>query len=325
MTYSSPSRVAVVRSDARSEPASGSLKPWHQRSRPLMSPGRNRSLIASLPCVADALDEVAEARLRRRAGGGELLVDDHVVDGRQLVAAVRRRPGQRRRSRRRRARCATRPGAPSTRRRSTTLGRPGLLSASQARSRPRNSASSGESRKSIGRLPSRCRAAAARSCAPSSPKQLRSTAARGAGTRGPCTPTCCRCRRAPGSRSRTRCARARAAVRLGHRGRPRAPRPARARRRPTRRAASTLSEPSHERRAPRRAGAAPPGTSRSARRTGDAHGHTSAASSIAPSITPTRSAAVRVTASASHARRSSGATASERRPGDPERARSCDG
>ena len=39
-TYSSPSRTPVVRSDARSEPASGSEKPWHQMCSPLRIPGR---------------------------------------------------------------------------------------------------------------------------------------------------------------------------------------------------------------------------------------------------------------------------------------------
>ena len=33
-TYSSPSLTALVRSEARSLPASGSLKPWHQTSSP---------------------------------------------------------------------------------------------------------------------------------------------------------------------------------------------------------------------------------------------------------------------------------------------------
>ena len=45
-TYSSPSRTALVRSDARSEPASGSEKPCdHQMSR-LAVFGRNRSFIS---------------------------------------------------------------------------------------------------------------------------------------------------------------------------------------------------------------------------------------------------------------------------------------
>src|SRR4029077_18585753 len=51
ITYWSPSRVAVARKEARSDPASGSLKPWHQRSRPLIRPGRKRCWTASLACV----------------------------------------------------------------------------------------------------------------------------------------------------------------------------------------------------------------------------------------------------------------------------------
>ena len=50
--YSSPSLTAVVRSDARSEPASGSLNPWdHQMSR-LAVLARKRSLISSEPKAA---------------------------------------------------------------------------------------------------------------------------------------------------------------------------------------------------------------------------------------------------------------------------------
>jgi hypothetical protein len=44
--------------------------------------------------LEDPLDEIAEARTRRRAGGGELLVEDHVVDARQLVSADVLRPRQ---------------------------------------------------------------------------------------------------------------------------------------------------------------------------------------------------------------------------------------
>ena len=93
MTYSSPSRSARVRSDARSEPASGSLNPWHQRSRPLTIPGRKRDLHVGVAVLEDALHQVAEARPGWCPGGGQLLVDDDVVDARQSLAADRRRPG----------------------------------------------------------------------------------------------------------------------------------------------------------------------------------------------------------------------------------------
>ena len=46
-THSSPSRRARVRSDARSDPASGSLKPWPQNSRPAVIRGRNRRFCSS--------------------------------------------------------------------------------------------------------------------------------------------------------------------------------------------------------------------------------------------------------------------------------------
>ena len=46
---SSPSRTAVVRSDARSEPASGSLKSWHQISSPRRSGRSHRVFCSSVP------------------------------------------------------------------------------------------------------------------------------------------------------------------------------------------------------------------------------------------------------------------------------------
>ena len=48
-TYSSPSRTARVFSDARSEPDSGSLKPWHQISSALRIGDRKRSFWSSVP------------------------------------------------------------------------------------------------------------------------------------------------------------------------------------------------------------------------------------------------------------------------------------
>ena len=43
-------RTALVRSDARSEPAPGSLNSWHQKSSPLRVAGTNRSTCSGLPC-----------------------------------------------------------------------------------------------------------------------------------------------------------------------------------------------------------------------------------------------------------------------------------
>jgi hypothetical protein len=48
-TYSSPSRTARVRSDARSEPASGSEKPWHHTLSPRRMRGRWRRRCSSVP------------------------------------------------------------------------------------------------------------------------------------------------------------------------------------------------------------------------------------------------------------------------------------
>src|SRR3546814_20294435 len=49
MTHSSPSSTAEVLSEARSEPESGSLKPWHQRIEPFMIPRRFSFFCSSVP------------------------------------------------------------------------------------------------------------------------------------------------------------------------------------------------------------------------------------------------------------------------------------
>ena len=51
ITQSSPSRLALVRSPARSEPAPGSEKPWHHQSRKSTMRGRKRSFCACEPKV----------------------------------------------------------------------------------------------------------------------------------------------------------------------------------------------------------------------------------------------------------------------------------
>ena len=50
-TYSSPSSTARVFSDARSEPDSGSVKPWHQISSADRIGARKRSFCSSVPCA----------------------------------------------------------------------------------------------------------------------------------------------------------------------------------------------------------------------------------------------------------------------------------
>ena len=81
--------------------------------------GKEALLDRVAPVRRHPLDEISEARTRRRARGGELLVEDDVEDRGQVVTAEARRARRVRRSRRRRARCAIPPAGPSTRRRST--------------------------------------------------------------------------------------------------------------------------------------------------------------------------------------------------------------
>src|SRR6478736_2482083 len=50
MTHSSPSSTAVVLSEARSEPESGSEKPWHHAISPFMIAGRKCFFCSSVPC-----------------------------------------------------------------------------------------------------------------------------------------------------------------------------------------------------------------------------------------------------------------------------------
>ena len=114
----------VVVSEARSEPAPGSLKPWHQRSVPSIMPGRKRRRSCLAPVPAESLHQVAEAGPGRRAGQRQFLVEDDVVD--RAAARARRTRGARtgRRSRPRTAPGATRPGGPSTRPRPPGTSRP---------------------------------------------------------------------------------------------------------------------------------------------------------------------------------------------------------
>src|SRR5215831_4940384 len=147
--YASPSRVAVVRKDARSEPASGSLKPWHQRSRPLIRPGRKRVCTASLACVV--IPWTRYPRLGRGGAPAAASSSSRMTSKTEGRSCPPKRDGQ------------DRPKKPASysavchsacrAQYSSSVdetGRPGLCSAIQARSRDRNSASAGESRKSVG-------------------------------------------------------------------------------------------------------------------------------------------------------------------------------
>ena len=52
ITSASPSMTPLVRSEARSEPASGSEKPWHQSSSPASSGGMYLSRCAWVPYLS---------------------------------------------------------------------------------------------------------------------------------------------------------------------------------------------------------------------------------------------------------------------------------
>src|SRR5262249_35882296 len=149
ITYSSPSRVTVVRNEARSDPASGSLKPWHQRSRPLIRPGRKRCWIASLACVV-----IPWTRYPRLGRGGAPAAGSSSSRMTSKTAGRSwppKREGQER-PKKPASYSAVCHSACRAQYSSSVeeTGRPGLCAAIQARSRDRNSASAGESRKSVG-------------------------------------------------------------------------------------------------------------------------------------------------------------------------------
>ena len=84
-TYSSPSRTAVVFSDARSEPALGSEKPWHHQMSRLAVLGRNRCFSSSLPKVAITGPTMAALK----ASGGGHVRERHLLGP---EVALHRRP-----------------------------------------------------------------------------------------------------------------------------------------------------------------------------------------------------------------------------------------
>src|SRR5262245_6754107 len=149
MTYSSPSRVAVVRREARSDPASGSLKPWHQRSWPLIRPGRKRCWTASLACVV--IPCTRYPRLGRGGAPAAASSSSRMTSKTAGRSWPPKREGQERPKKPAlySAVCHSACRAQYSSSVEET-GRPGLCSAIQARSRWRNSASAGESRKSVG-------------------------------------------------------------------------------------------------------------------------------------------------------------------------------
>ena len=92
-THSSPSRRARVETDARSLPAPGSLKPWHQYSSPRRIGGRNRARCASDPKWISVGSE--ESLAERAATGGSvspgvLLGEHQLLDRGGLATAMGR-------------------------------------------------------------------------------------------------------------------------------------------------------------------------------------------------------------------------------------------
>src|SRR5262249_27949304 len=67
-THSSPSLTARVFREARSEPDSGSEKPWHQISSPERIGSRKRSFCSSLPCAITTGPPITSPRTFAGAG-----------------------------------------------------------------------------------------------------------------------------------------------------------------------------------------------------------------------------------------------------------------
>src|SRR5262245_50574340 len=149
MTYASPSRVAVVRREARSDPASGSLKPWHQRSWPLIRPGRKRCWTASLACAV--MPWTRYPRLGRGGAPAPASSSSRMTSKTAGRSWPPKREGQER-PKKPASYSAVCHSACRAQYSSSVeeTGRPGLCSVIQTRSRDRNSASAGESRKSVG-------------------------------------------------------------------------------------------------------------------------------------------------------------------------------
>ena len=94
----SPSRTARVRSDARSEPASGSDMPWHQMSSARIIRGSSVRFCASVPycMIAGAMLFIPiTLRWHRHPSASGLLGVDQLLEHRRTAAAVLLRPGDR--------------------------------------------------------------------------------------------------------------------------------------------------------------------------------------------------------------------------------------
>ena len=97
MRQPSPSSTARVRSEARSEPASGSLKPWHQMTSPAAMAERCCCLLGVRAEGHDRRPDPVEAhvlRAPRLVVGPHLLAHHGLVPHRAAAAAVLGGPGE---------------------------------------------------------------------------------------------------------------------------------------------------------------------------------------------------------------------------------------
>ena len=97
VSFQPPSaRTAFVRSDARSDPAPGSLNSWHQMQFAAQGGGHEPLDLLGAAVLEDRRRRPpADHQIRpRHPGGGQLLVDQQLL-GRRGVAAVRARPVRR--------------------------------------------------------------------------------------------------------------------------------------------------------------------------------------------------------------------------------------
>src|SRR3954467_4243113 len=151
-TYSSPSRTALVFSDARSEPDSGSLKPWHHISSADRIGARKRSFCSSVPwpiTVGPPIvspSTLAICGARARAISSKKIACSIIVAPAPPKSVGQVRPAQ---PRSLSLRCQSRRKANDS---SSELGsRPGWFSAIQCRTESRNSSSAGDNVRSTAR------------------------------------------------------------------------------------------------------------------------------------------------------------------------------
>ena len=94
-THSSPSSSALVLRLARSQPASGSLNPWHQAIVPIRMARDDLFLLLFGSPLQERRSHqgvAEEVAAQRRPGPGELLVQHHLLEQRQPLASVLGRP-----------------------------------------------------------------------------------------------------------------------------------------------------------------------------------------------------------------------------------------